>query len=246
MAVYTHLGAGALAELIACYEVGELVSAKGIAEGISNSNWLVETTGHAGSGTRFILTMYERRIELADLPFLGTVLRLGLNEITAAMLAAGLVLHGSPRRFVRAVELAAGACAGVLIQFPIYAAIIGVMVGSGLARALAEVSAGVGPGLLPVSTMWSAAVLNLFVPSGGGQWAVQGPIALEAGLAAGVEPGRMILAVAYGDQLTNMLQPFWALPLLAITGVRAGEMVGYTCLVMLAGAAWMSLWLAVL
>ncbi len=72
MAVYTHLGAEDLARLIAQYDVGELVSAKGIAEGVSNSNWLVETTGSSGSGTRFILTLYERRIDYADLPyFLG-------------------------------------------------------------------------------------------------------------------------------------------------------------------------------
>ncbi|KPL69653.1 serine kinase [Erythrobacter sp. SG61-1L] len=69
MAVYTHLGAEDLAALIAHYDVGELVSAKGIAEGVSNSNWLIETTGREGYGARFILTMYERRIELADLPF---------------------------------------------------------------------------------------------------------------------------------------------------------------------------------
>jgi len=69
VAVYTHLGAEELAELIAHYDVGDLVSAKGIAEGVSNSNWLLETTGGGEPGTRFILTMYERRIELRDLPF---------------------------------------------------------------------------------------------------------------------------------------------------------------------------------
>lgn len=69
MAVYTHLAAERLAELIDAYDVGPLVSAKGIAEGVSNSNWLVETAGKDGSGSRFILTMYERRIEIADLPF---------------------------------------------------------------------------------------------------------------------------------------------------------------------------------
>lgn len=69
MAVYTHLAAEALAGLIAEYDVGALVSAKGIAEGVSNSNWLIETTGSSGNGARFILTMYERRIELSDLPF---------------------------------------------------------------------------------------------------------------------------------------------------------------------------------
>ena len=69
MAVYTHLGAEDLARLIAHYDVGELVSAKGIAEGVSNSNWLVETSGSGRSGTRFILTLYERRIDYADLPY---------------------------------------------------------------------------------------------------------------------------------------------------------------------------------
>lgn len=74
MAVYTHLGAEDLAELIAAYDVGELVSAKGIAEGVSNSNWIIETSGVDGTGARFILTMYERRIELSDLPFFLSLL----------------------------------------------------------------------------------------------------------------------------------------------------------------------------
>lgn len=69
MAVYTHLGAEELAALIAHYDVGDLTSAKGIAQGVSNSNWLIETTGPDGAGARYILTMYERRIELSDLPF---------------------------------------------------------------------------------------------------------------------------------------------------------------------------------
>jgi len=81
MAVYTHLGAEELAALIAQYHVGDLVSAKGIAEGVSNSNWLIETTGADGKGARFILTMYERRIELNDLPyFLGLLDHLAGKE----------------------------------------------------------------------------------------------------------------------------------------------------------------------
>src|SRR3546814_262795 len=85
MAVYTHLGAKDLAGLIAHYDVGEIISAKGIAEGVSNSNWLIETSGgdSDNSGARFILTMYERRIELDDLPFF-----LGLLDHLAA--------HGCP------------------------------------------------------------------------------------------------------------------------------------------------------
>jgi homoserine kinase type II len=74
MAVYTHLGAEDLAELIGYFDVGSLTSAKGIAEGVSNSNWLIETTGRDGSGARFILTMYEFRIEVEDLPFFLSLL----------------------------------------------------------------------------------------------------------------------------------------------------------------------------
>ena len=74
MAVYTQIGAEAMAALVAAYDVGELVSAKGIAEGVSNSNWLIETTGADGAGSRFILTMYELRIEIADLPYFLSLL----------------------------------------------------------------------------------------------------------------------------------------------------------------------------
>ncbi len=83
MAVYTQLGAEALADIVAAYDVGSLISAKGIAEGISNSNWLIETTGGDGAGARFILTMYEQRTNTAELPFF-----LGLLDHLAA--------HGCP------------------------------------------------------------------------------------------------------------------------------------------------------
>ena len=109
---------------------------------------------------------------------------------------------------------------------------------------LAEaISANATPQTLPVLTFLSAGVVNLFVPSGGGQWAVQGPIAMQAAIDAGVSPAKMVMAVAYGDQLTNMLQPFWALPVLAITGVKARDIVGYTALVMVVASAWVVLWL---
>jgi short-chain fatty acids transporter len=99
------------------------------------------------------------------------------------------------------------------------------------------------PETLEFWTMVSAGIVNLLVPSGGGQWAVQGPIALSAAQEAGIGTGPMVMAVAYGDELTNMLQPFWALPLLAVTGVRARDIVGYTAMVMVVAGGWISLWL---
>lgn len=166
--------------------------------------------------------------------------RVGLNEITLCMLALGLLLHGSPVGYMRAITEGARGCAGIIIQFPLYAGIMAMMATSGLMATLTEHFVAIGNDTtLPVLTMVSAGVVNLFVPSGGGQWAIQAPIALESGTHAGVSPGTMVMAVAYGDQLTNMLQPFWALPLLAITGVRARDIVGYTAIVMVAAGAWM-------
>jgi short-chain fatty acids transporter len=117
-----------------------------------------------------------------------------------------------------------------------------IMVASGLMGTVTEFFVTMGSQeTVPLLTMLSAGVVNLFVPSGGGQWAIQAPIAIESGLQSGVSQGTMVMAVAYGDQLTNMLQPFWALPLLAITGVRARDIVGYTAIIMVAAGIWMAL-----
>lgn len=172
----------------------------------------------------------------------GGIGRLGLNQINAAMLGLGLLLHGAPTRYLRAVEDAARGCAGIILQFPLYAGVMAMMAASGLLGLFAEAAiAASTPQTLPLFTTASAAIVNIFVPSGGGQWAVQGPIALVAGVDAGVPVGKMVMSVAYGDQLTNMLQPFWALPLLAITGVKARDIVGYTALVMIVAAIWVAI-----
>ena len=168
------------------------------------------------------------------------------NTVNLTMLMLGLILHGSPSRYIRAIEAAAGSCAGIILQFPLYAGIMGLMAASGLSQRLAgAVDSLATAETLPLLTFASAALLNLFVPSGGGQWAIQGPIALEAAAATGADPAKVVMSVAYGDQLTNMLQPFWALPLLAITGVKARDIVGYTAIVMAVAAVWIAvcLWL---
>ncbi len=174
------------------------------------------------------------------------VTRLTPDTVNLTVLMLGLLLHGTPGRYVRAVESAARGCAGIILQFPLYAGIMGLMAASGLSAQLSGALAdGSSQTTLPLLTLVSAGVVNLFVPSGGGQWAVQGPIAMRAAVEAGVSPGKMVMAVAYGDELTNMLQPFWALPLLAITGAKARDIVGYTAIVMVFAGAWMALGLLV-
>ncbi len=167
------------------------------------------------------------------------VARLDLNTVNLTLWCLAMVLHRGPRQFLAACQRGIEGCAGILIQFPLYAGIMGLMKVSGLSVKLTALVAGAGANALAGLTFLSAGVVNLFVPSGGGQWAVQGPIIVEAALRAGVSPETVLMAMAYGDQWTNMLQPFWALPLLAITGVRARDIVGYTALWMLAGGAWM-------
>lgn len=172
---------------------------------------------------------------------------IGLNEVIGLMLAIGLLAHGSLRAYAAAAEEAARGCAGIILQFPLYGGIIGMMIASGLVEQLANWITRVStPGTLPLFTFLSAALLNLAIPSGGGQWGIQGPIALQSAIEQNVPSGDIILAVAYGDQMTNMLQPFWALPLLAVTGVKAKDIVGYTAVVMVVGCAWVGLMLLVM
>lgn len=173
--------------------------------------------------------------------------RVGLNEVNVVSLAAGLLLHRSPRAYLAAVEDGARGCAGIIVQFPIYGGVVAMLTVSGLDQQIAAAfTRHADARSLPVLNFLCAGVINMFVPSGGGQWGVQGPVALGTGLALGVPPGRMIMSVAYGDQVTNMLQVFWALPLLAVCGAKARDIVGYTAVVMMAAAAWVAgvLWLS--
>lgn len=167
--------------------------------------------------------------------------RFGLDEVNTTMFALGLLFHGSARSYLAAVDDGARGCGGIIIQFPLYGGIMAMMKVSGLDERLADfLTSSATPSTLPVITFLTACVVNFFIPSGGGQWAVQGPVALDAAMSLGVDPGRIVMSVAYGDQVTNMLQPFWALPLLAITGVRARDIVGYSSILMVVGGLWIA------
>ena len=155
------------------------------------------------------------------------------NAINFGLLFLGIGTHGSLASYARSVGAATRGCSGIILQFPFYAGIAAVLSASGWVQRLGELLADMGPTALPAAAFYSAGLLNLFIPSGGGQWGLQGPVLMEAALQSGVTPGKIVMAVAYGDQWTNMLQPFWALPLLAITGVQAREILGFTTIVLL-------------
>ncbi len=162
---------------------------------------------------------------------------LGLNIVNMIFMFLGILLHGDLRRYVDAIGDAASGAAGILLQFPFYAGIMGLMIaendaGLSLAKIIANFFVTISNGTtFPVLTFLSAGIINFFVPSGGGQWAVQAPIVMPAAEKLGVEIGRAAMAVAWGDQWTNMIQPFWALPALGIAGLSARNIMGYLVII---------------
>jgi short-chain fatty acids transporter len=159
------------------------------------------------------------------------------NYLNFLLLGLGILLCGTISKFLREAKNAMGAAGGILIQFPLYFGIMGIMKYSGLVDVFSNFLMDVSNvTTFPIFTFLSAGLVNIFIPSGGGQWAVQGPIIVEAAQNLGVPMGKAIMALAYGDEITNMLQPFWALPLLGITGLQAREIIPYTVLLMVVGS----------
>lgn len=159
---------------------------------------------------------------------------LNLNIVITIFLFTGILLHGTPISYVRAVEQAIKGAGGIALQFPLYGGIQGIMVGTGLAGIIANWFISFStPTTFPLFTFLSGGLINFFVPSGGGQWAVQGPINIPAGLSLGVDPGKVAMSIAYGDQWTNMVQPFWALPLLGIAKLSIRDIMGYCVMTLL-------------
>lgn len=163
---------------------------------------------------------------------------LNLNIVNMIFMFLGILLHGNLRKYVDAIGEAAAGAAGILLQFPFYAGIIGMMTakgadGASLAMIISNFFVSISTDVtFPVWTFLSAGIVNFFVPSGGGQWGVQGPIVMPAAAALNVEPGRAAMAIAWGDQWTNMIQPFWALPALGVAKLSAKDVMGYLVIVL--------------
>ena len=154
---------------------------------------------------------------------------LDLNFVSWTFLCLGLLLCNSPLHYVKLVNNAAPTVGPIILQYPFYAGIMGIMGDTGLIQVLANnIVEFSSSSLLGFYSFLSAGLVNMFIPSGGGQWAVQGPVMIEAAQKLGVEPYVVVLGVAYGDQWTNMIQPFWTIPLLAIAGLHMRQIMGYT------------------
>ncbi|WP_017435414.1 TIGR00366 family protein [Saccharococcus caldoxylosilyticus] len=154
--------------------------------------------------------------------------KVDVNTVNLLFFFTGLLLHGTPLSYMKAITNAARGTAGILIQFPFYAGIQGMMEQSGLGGVITNAFISISnEHTFPILAFLSSGVINFFVPSGGGHWVVQGPFIMPAAASLGVDPGIAAMAIAYGEAWMNMAQPFWALPALAIAGLGVRDIMGY-------------------
>lgn len=162
----------------------------------------------------------------------GGLAAINVNTVLLGLLLLGVALHGTPARLQRAFAVATPATWGVLLQFPFYGGIAGMLSATHLNEALAHVfvQASTAKTLPPLVAAYSA-ILGIFVPSGGGKWLIEAPYVLSAAHAHHVHLGFMVAVYDLGEALANLLQPFWMLPVLSVLGLSARQVMGYTLLV---------------
>jgi short-chain fatty acids transporter len=160
--------------------------------------------------------------------------QLNINMVNFVFLTAAVLLHGTAASLLKAAEEAASSVSGIVLQFPLYAGIYGIFKATGLSDRIGEsfVSISTTQSFPAVVYLYSG-IVNYFVPSGGSKWAIEAPYLLKAAAQLSVPPEKVVLAYAWGDMATDLIQPFWALPLLAVAKVEFKEILGYLLLVFL-------------
>jgi short-chain fatty acids transporter len=158
----------------------------------------------------------------------GGLTAINLNSVNLIFISLGMLFVSSPKEYIGYGVDAGKSAANIIIQYPLYSGIMAMMVASGLATMISDWFVSFATATtLPFFSFLAAGFVNIFVPSGGGQWAVQAPIMIPAAQSLGADVGKVAMAVAWGDAWTNMLQPFWALPMLAIAKLSIRDIMGY-------------------
>jgi len=193
---------------------------------IAPSNLLARRIEHSPIGSLFLVA--------AGIAYLGIAayqqrLTVDANLVIFIFLMAGLALHGSPLHFADAVKNASKQTGSLILQYPIYGGIMGIMTATGLAQQISSsIAASASAFSLPILSFVSSIFISLVIPSGGGHWAVQGPFTIPAAVTLNASLSATTMAVAMGEQVANMLQPFWALPVVAIAGIGIQRVMGFT------------------
>lgn len=155
-------------------------------------------------------------------------LNVGINTVNLTFMILGMIFHKTPRNYLNAISISIRSVAGIAFIFPLYFGLMSMMRGSGLAAAITNVIVSHSTAqTLPLYTFLSAGLVNLLIPSGGGQWAVQGPIVVDVARQLNADMARVVMGVCWGDLWTNLIQPFWAIPVLAIAKLDVKDIMGY-------------------
>jgi short-chain fatty acids transporter len=184
------------------------------------------------------LTALAAAVYLADAFARKGMRALDINSVNVAFLALGLALHGSLRSFGRAAASGAGYLHGIVIQFPLYAGIGALIKDSGLAARIADLLVNhASASWMPLLVYWYSGIVNYFVPSGGSKFAIEAPYLFPAAARLGVAPATMVLSYAWGDMMTDIIQPFWAIPLLGVARLDFRAIAGYCAVIFVVYAA---------
>jgi short-chain fatty acids transporter len=164
----------------------------------------------------------------------GALAALDLNNYNLIFITVGLLLHWRPKSFVKAVSECVPATGGVLIQFPFYAVIFGMIVGTGISAWMADLFSRITTqGTYPLLVALYSALIGVFVPSGGSKWVIEAPYVLQAANTLHVHLGWVVQIYNASEALPNLINPFWMLPLLGLLRLKARDLVGYGVLQMI-------------
>jgi short-chain fatty acids transporter len=159
---------------------------------------------------------------------------INLDSVNMMLLMAGILLHWTPQSFLAACQRGGGFLWGIVVQFPFYAGIYGMIKNTDLQSRLADIFIrGASAETFPLVVYWYSGIVNYFVPSGGSKWYIEAPYIMEATQALQVDPALTVLAYAWGDMMTDAIQPFWAIPLLGLAGLRFRDIMGFLTVVFL-------------
>ena len=205
-------------DLNSTLEMGKVSGAKTPAEMLDHNPWIGKAVGFLGI-TGLILFWTNSGMDLTH------------NIVNFFLLSIGLILHNSPISYAKAISNSVRGTTGIILQFPFYGGIMGLMEGSHLGHAIAGFFIHFANAqTLPFFAYLASVFTKIFVPSGGGEWAIEGPVMLEAAKNLGAAVGKTTMSIAYGNMVGNMFQPFWAIPLLSVLGLSARDIMGF-CLV---------------
>lgn len=168
--------------------------------------------------------------------------KISINTVNFLFLTIGILLHRSPASVLKAAAESAGFLYNIVLQFPFYSGVYGIIKGTGLSDVIGAAFVKIaGAKTLPLIIYWYSGIVNYFVPSGGSKWAVEAPYVVKAAASLGVAYDQIVISYAWGDMMTDLLQPFWAIPLLTAAGIEFKEILGYEMIAFLLYASLVSL-----